>query len=158
VRVQVVGYETPVSTRVGLNQTVNVVHEVFFRPSRADQRREDLPGRHMQVAKQPKRAVPNVFILAASEHARLGKEIESDPLKSLDAGLFVDGNSMHAAGAMKLEGFAIDAADFDNLSVPSLLIVDLWEQPIFIAMWLYVGSILKKNPHNYAKYSARFFA
>lgn len=112
----------------------------------------------MQIAKQPERAVTNVFILTASEHAGLGKEIASDPLKSLDAGLFVDGNGVNAAGAMKLEGFAIDTANFDNLSVPSLLIVDLGEQPILIAMRLYVGSILKKNPHNCVKYSARSFA
>jgi hypothetical protein len=141
-----------------LNQTGNVFHEVFFRPSRADQRREELPGRHMQIAKQPERAVTNVFILAASEHARLGKEIARDPLKSLDAGLFVDGNGVNAAGAMKFEGFAIDAANFDNLSVPSLLIVNLGKQPILIAMRLYVGPILKKNRHNFVKYSARCFA
>ena len=73
------------SIRFGLNQTVNVFQEVFFGPSLTDQRREDLPGRNMQIAKEPERSVTNVFILAASEPTRLGKEIASDPFKSLDA-------------------------------------------------------------------------
>lgn len=57
------------------------------------------------------------------------------------ADLLIDGYGMSAAGAMKLKGFAIDTTDFDDLSVPSFLIVDLWKQPILVAMGLYVGSI-----------------
>lgn len=146
------------SIRFGLNQTVNVFQEVFFGPSLTDQRREDLPGRNMQIAKEPERSVTNVFILAASEPTRLGKEIASDPFKSLDAGLFVNGNRVNAAGAMKLNGFAIDGTDFDDLSIPSLLVVDLWKQPILIAMRLYVGSILKKHARDYVRYAGRCFA
>ena len=65
---------------------------------------------------------------------------------------------MNAAGAMKLNGFAIDTTDFDDLSVPSLLIVDLRKQPVLIAMGLYVSSILKKHSLGYVKYSGRCFA
>ncbi len=157
VRVQVVCHESPVSLRIGLNQAVNILQEVFFGSRRTDQGREDLPGRHMQIAKQPERSVTPVFILAASERAGPGKEVASDPLESLDAGLFVNGNGVNAAGAMQFNGFAIDGTDFDDLSLPSLLIVDLWKQPMLIAMRLYIGSILKKRSRDCVRYSGRCF-
>ena len=112
----------------------------------------------MQIAKQSERSMTNRFVLAASEHAGLRKQIASDPLESLDAGLFVNGNGVNTAGAMKLNGFAIDGADFDDLSIPTVLVVDLWKQSILIAMRLHIGPILKRHSRDCVRYMGQCFA
>jgi hypothetical protein len=112
----------------------------------------------MKITKQPERPTTNIFIFASSKHAGLGEKIASDPLNRLDAGLFVNGNGVNAAVAVKFDRFAIGIANSDDLSVPGFLIVDLGKQPIPISMRLYIGSILKKRSRGYVKYSARCFA
>ena len=110
----------------------------------------------MQVSKQPERSVTNVFVFTTSKHAASRKQISGDSLQCLDAGLLIDRDRVNPLRAIKLDGIAVGVADFEDLSVPSLGIIDLRKQPILVSMRLNIGPILKKTTLQCVKCLAQF--
>ena len=81
----------------------------------------------MQVSKQPKRSVTNVFVFTTSKYAASRKQISGNSLQCLDAGLLIDRDRVNPLRAIKLDGITVGVAYFEDLSVPSLGIIDLRE-------------------------------
>ena len=99
----------------------------------------------MQVPKQPKRSVTNVFVFTTSKQAASRKQISGNSLQCLDAGLLIDRDGVNPLRAIKLDGIAVGVAYLKDLSVPSLAIIDLRKQPVLASMRLNIGAILKKT-------------
>ena len=110
----------------------------------------------MQVPKQPERSVANVFVFTTSEHAASRKQISGDSLQCLDAGLLIDRDRVNPLRAIKLDGIAVGVADFQDLSVPGIGVIDLRKQPVLVSMRLNIGPILKKTTLQCVKCLAQF--
>lgn len=110
----------------------------------------------MQVPKQPKRTVTDVFVFTTSKRASLGKQVGGDSLQCLDAGLLIDRDRVDPVGVIKVDGIAVGVADFEDLSIPSLWIIDLRKQPVLTSMRLNIGAILKKTTPQCVRCSGQF--
>ena len=156
VSIQVVRYETPLSIGIATDQSVNVFEKVFLGSGLANQWRENLAGGNMQVPKQPKGPVTNVFVFTTSKHAASRKQISGNSLQCLDARLLINRDRVDPLRAVKLDGIAVGVTYFEDLSVPSLGIIDLGEQPVLTSMRLNIGAILKKTTPQCVRCSGQF--
>gem|GEM_PF-6339174 len=144
------------SIGIGTDQAINVLEKVFLDSSLTNQWRENLTGGDVQVSKQSERSMANVFVFTTSEHAASRKQISGDSLQCLDAGLLIDRDRVNPLRAIKLDGIAVRVAHVQNLSVPSIGIIDLRKQPVLVSMRLNIGPILKMTTLQCVKCSVQF--
>ena len=63
---------------------------------------------------------------------------------------------MNPLRVKKLDGIAVSLADFDDLSIPCIGIINFWKQPVLTSMRLNIGAILKKTTLLCVKCLAQF--
>lgn len=154
--VQVIGYETPGSSGIGTDQSVNVFEKIFLGSSLANQRRKDLTGGNVKISKQTERSMSNVFVFTTSKRSASRKQISGNSLQRLDTGLFIDRDRVNPLRVKKLDGIAVSLADFEDLSIPCIGIINFWKQPVLTSMRLNIGAILKKTTPLCVKCLAQF--
>lgn len=157
-RVQIVGHESPRSISVRADQAVDILQEVFLRSRLANQRRENLTGRDMEISKQPKCSMANVLIFPTCDSTAPWKKVSGDALECLDSSLFINGDRVDTVSEVQVNCIAVRLANFENLGVPSFPVINFWKQPILVSVRLNVGLILKKPRLVKQRSSVRFHA
>ena len=144
------------SSGISADQPVNVFEKVFLGSCLANQWRENRSSGDVQVTKQPERSMANVFVFTTSKHSASRKQIGGNSLQCLDAGLLIDRDRVDPLRVIKLDGIVVGVTNFQDLSVPNIGIVNLWEQPVLTSMRLNIGAILKKTKPQCVKCLAQF--
>ncbi|TWU50977.1 hypothetical protein Poly51_42700 [Rubripirellula tenax] len=77
-----------------------------------------------------------------AEHLRQRQQqIGGNSLQCLDASLLINRDRLNPVPVIKLDGITVGVADFQNRSVPSIGIINLWEKPVRTSMRQNIGAI-----------------
>jgi hypothetical protein len=125
----------------------DVPDKISFRPRRADRRRHDLAGHHLEIDDERQRPVPDVFELPALDFPRPEREPGMLPLQGLDPSQLVGGKDPFPGGRAG-GGFLIERAEIFNLGLAlRRWLVGSRRQPVTDPVRFQIRLFLKSVPH-----------